>query len=68
LRFIRGKYYLYGISSKWDKKRKRTIKSTDTYLGHITEKDGLIPKRQRAPNEKPKEMISVLEYGLLKLS
>lgn len=63
LRNRNGKFYLYKISSRWDKEKKRTVKSTDKYLGRITKKDGLIPKGQRGSNEKPRPIPKVLEYG-----
>lgn len=63
LRNRNGRYYLYKISSYWDKDKKRTVKSTDLYLGRITKEDGLIPKGQRGSSEKPKVVPKVLEYG-----
>jgi transposase len=57
---IGGKYYLYAVSSKWNKEKGRAQKRTDGYLGRITE-DGLIPKSNRAP--KTKTVITVKEYG-----
>ena len=41
---IRGKYYLYKISSKWDSKKGRAVKKTDGYLGRITEGGFISPK------------------------
>ena len=43
LRLIRGRYYLYKITSKWDPEKKRTKKVTLASLGTITEEYGLIP-------------------------
>ncbi len=63
LRRIGGKYYLYKVSSKWNKEKKRTIKSTNKYLGRITKEDGLLPKGKRGSKEKPKKVPKVLEYG-----
>lgn len=37
---IRGKYYLYEVTSKWDKRLKRARKITKSYIGRITP-DGL---------------------------
>lgn len=45
LREIRGRYYAYEVSSKWDKKLKRPKKITGKYLGTITQEDGFVPKR-----------------------
>ena len=44
LRLIRGRYYLYNITSKWDPQKGRTKKVTLGCVGTITEQDGLIPK------------------------
>ncbi len=61
---IKGKYYyLYEISSKWDKKKKRSNKITGKYLGRITKDDGFIPKGLRGSSEKPKISPRVREYG-----
>lgn len=56
---IRGKYYLYECTSKYDPKKKRSQKITTKYLGRITE-EGLIP-----PKKKKEEITSaaVREYG-----
>ncbi len=63
LRLISNKYYLYRISSRWDKEKKRSVKITNEFLGRITEKDGLIPKGQRSKKSKPKAPIMAREYG-----
>ena len=47
LREIRGRYYVYEVSSKWDKKLKRPKKITGKYLGTITKSDGFVSKRSR---------------------
>jgi len=59
-------YYLYEISSKWNKEKKRTEKVTGKYLGKITEHEGLIEpevarlrKQQRLAGE-----IEVKEFGV----
>src|SRR5260370_18222714 len=70
LRFLNGKYYLYNITSKWDKEKKKTRKITLGMVGRITEEEGLIPKGQR-PRGRPKAdknlilpaKISTKEYG-----
>ena len=47
-----GKFKIYEISSKWDPAKKRAQKVTGKYLGRITEKDGLIPpKEKKIPKE-----------------
>lgn len=45
LRCIRGKYYLYQISSVWDKERKRPVKKTGKCLGTISQEDGFKPSK-----------------------
>ncbi|MBE0573842.1 transposase [Candidatus Dojkabacteria bacterium] len=47
LRCIRGKYYLYEITSVWDKQRKRAVKKTGKCLGTISEKDGFKTSKSR---------------------
>ncbi|MDX2050361.1 MAG: transposase [Rickettsiaceae bacterium] len=44
LRRINGRYYLYSVTSKWDKERKVTKKITLGMIGAITEQNGLTPK------------------------
>ena len=60
---IRGKYYLYEVTSKWDPQKKRAQKKTGKYLGRITEKDGLIPPKEKKTLP---DIISVKEYGASK--
>lgn len=57
---IRGKYYLYEVTSIYDKEKKRARAITKGYLGRITE-DGLIPPRQKQQEQESK--YSVKEYG-----
>ena len=45
LRKIRGLYYMYEVSSSWDKELKRPKKKTGVYLGRITEEKGFIAKK-----------------------
>lgn len=67
LRNIKGRYYLYKITSKWDPAKKRTKKVTLGMIGTITEKDGLIPKGQskkgRKPKEKERRILTTKEFG-----
>lgn len=58
--YIDGKYYLYAVSSKWDKAKGRAQKKTNGYLGRITE-NGFIPKGVRKPKEQV--VVTVKEYG-----
>jgi hypothetical protein len=67
LRCIRGKYYLYKVSSVWDKEKKRARKISGEMIGTIKENDGLVPK---GANKKPSIVkidpvrpISTKEYG-----
>lgn len=67
LRNIKGKFYLYRITSKYDKERKVTRKITLEMLGRITEQEGFIPKGQKV-NKPTKTLppVSVKEYGATK--
>ena len=42
---INGRYYLYEVSSVWNKEKGRAQKVTNRYLGRITE-DGFIPSEK----------------------
>ncbi len=56
---IRGKYYLYEVSSVYDKEKKRARAITGTYLGRITE-EGLVPPRAK---QQENSKYSVKEVG-----
>lgn len=56
---VGGKYYLYKAHSERIPGTKKVKRVCDGYLGRITEKDGLIP-----PKEKISSDILVYEYGL----
>lgn len=43
LRLMKGRYYLYEVSSKWNKEKKRAQKITGKILGRITEDRGFTP-------------------------
>ena len=58
---IGGKYYLYEISSVWDKEKKRARKITKGYLGRITE-EGFVPKKTKTPPLPPVNP-TVKNYG-----
>ena len=47
LRLINGHYYLYEVSSKWNKQKKRAQKITGKILGSITESKGFTPSGTR---------------------
>lgn len=47
LRLMKGRYYLYEVSSKWNKEKKRAQKITGKILGRITEDRGFMPSGER---------------------
>lgn len=47
LRFIKGHYYLYEVSSKWNPEKKRAQKITGKLLGKITPEGFIESKRQQ---------------------
>lgn len=59
LNCVKGKYYLYAAHSERVPGTKKVKRICDGYLGRITEKDGLIP-----PKDKVEGTVTVLEYGL----
>ena len=71
LKFIGGKYYLYGVKSAYDKATKKSKKISLGIIGRITERDGLIPSEKNDLKEKnkysinPAELFSY-EYGYSK--
>lgn len=69
LRCINGKYYLYEVSSKWNKELKKSKKVTGKFLGRITKEDGFIESSKiRLQKQKLKiSSISVKENGLSSL-
>ena len=66
LRLLKGKYYLYEATSKWNPEKKRSIKITGKYLGKITQEEGFIEsaivrlRRQQMQIER----VQVKEYGI----
>ena len=63
LRYLNGNYYLYRITSKWDKEKNRARKITQEMIGKITEKNGLILKGQNVNQVSSIPSISIKEYG-----
>lgn len=66
LRCINGRYYLYEVSSVYDKELKRAKKISGSILGKITEKDGFVPSKKaiakaEIPHDAP---VYCREYGL----
>jgi hypothetical protein len=73
LRFINGAYYLYSVSSFYDKELKKGRKKTGPLLGKITEKDGFVPsnkleqiKNAKSTNSIDYSTLSIREYGFSK--
>ena len=62
LRCIRGRYYLYEVSSKWDKEKKRARKITGKCLGSITP-DGFTPSKSSAATVSDDFKPSVKNFG-----
>lgn len=56
---VKGKYYIYAAHSERVPGTKKVKRVCDAYLGRITEKDGLIP-----PKDKVSGTVNVMEYGL----
>jgi transposase len=64
LRFLKGRYYLYEVSSKWNKEKKRAQKITGKILGRITEDKGFTPSGEKIyPLPQLKE-LSVKSSGI----
>ena len=69
LRLIRGKYYLYSVSSKYDPVLKRAKKISGKILGSITKENGFIKSEKRLLIEKASKAVNiksvcVREYGI----
>lgn len=66
LRLLNGKYYLYEVTSKWNKEKKRSQKITGKLLGTINQKDGFVESTKRKLEHKPSVISSVCikEYGI----
>ncbi len=66
LRNIRGHYYLYEVTSKWNPELKRSKKITGRMLGKITKEDGFVESdKERLRKQSLKvENLKVKEYGI----
>ena len=66
LRLLKGRYYLYAVTSKWDPQKKRSVKITGKLLGRITEKDGFIEseKARLRKQQMQIENVQVKECGM----
>ena len=63
LRLIRGTYYLYEVSSRWNPEKKRAQKITGRLLGKITP-EGFIPSPKYTLSQRPQiQSVVVKEYG-----
>ena len=66
LRCIRGNYYLYEVTSKWNPDKKRSVKITGKLLGKITQEDGFV-ESEKARLKRQQLVINrvqVKEYGV----
>jgi len=66
LRLLKGRYYLYAVTSKWDPQKKRSVKITGKLLGRITEKDGFIESEKARLRKQQMQIknVQVKEYGI----
>ena len=63
LRCIRGKYYLYEVSSQWDKVKKRAKKITGKCIGSISE-NGLTPTKNTVINNNVNDLpFRIKKFG-----
>jgi len=66
LRLINGYYYLYSVSTAWDKVTKTSKKITGKLLGKITEKDGFVESdkmKLRRKHSLESYNLAVREFG-----
>lgn len=71
LKCINGRYYLYGVASRYDNSIKRSRKVSLGILGSITEKEGFIPSGKKLLREKSDKTyhgreVFAVEYGFAK--
>jgi hypothetical protein len=59
INYVKGKYYLYAAHSERIPGTNKVRRVSDGYIGRITEKDGLIPARDKVTGD-----VLVLRYGL----
>ncbi|GAB4406285.1 MAG: transposase [Thermodesulfovibrionales bacterium] len=62
LRLIRGTYYLYEVTSRWNPEKKRAQKITGRLLGKVTP-EGFIQSPKYALAQRPIQSVVVKEYG-----
>lgn len=71
IKLINGRYYLYGVKSKYDKTTKRSKKISLGILGSITKEVGFVASNKRELQEKSQKTylnkeILAFEYGFSK--
>ena len=64
LRLMKGRYYLYEVSSKWNKEKKRAQKITGKILGRITEDRGFTPSGEKTQSSLQIKEVFVKSSGL----
>jgi transposase len=64
LRLMKGRYYLYEVSSKWNKEKKRAQKITGKILGRITENKGFTPSGCKTQSISQLKDLSVKTSGI----
>ena len=66
LRLLKGKYYLYQVTSKWNPEKKRSIKITEKFLGRITQEEGFIESEKARLRRQQIQIdsVQVKEYGI----
>ena len=64
LRLMKGRYYLYEVSSKWNKEKKRAQKITGKILGRITENKGFTPSGCKTQITSQLKDLSVKTSGI----
>jgi transposase len=69
IKIIRGHYYKYAVSYKYDKEKKKIIKKTEKLLGKITETDGFIPSPKDELRHKNEELpqVDIKTFGIYNL-
>jgi len=63
LRLIRGTYYLYEVSSRWDPEKKRAQKITGRLFGKITQEGFIQSPKYTLAQRAPVLSVVVKEYG-----
>lgn len=68
IKFIRGGYYKYRVSYKYNPEKKRTDKITGVLLGKITEEDGFVPSEKNTLRERLHQSpVDIKNFGLYHL-